>query len=236
MLKPSVEEALEKLYLHEAEGGDYPEDEESLEGLKEASSLGVVEAAGERFRFTKSGVSAGRDVVRRHRLAERLLKDVLAVKPDELEDDACQFEHILEPGLEESICVLLGHPATCPHGHPIPEGECCRKARKDPISEVSPLCDGRPGAEGVVAYLSTRESREVQKMMAMGILPGVGISLLRRFPSYVLQVGYSQFTLDRALAEMIYVRWQAPKPGPGREERPDGKGPRRRWRWPWRRR
>jgi DtxR family Mn-dependent transcriptional regulator len=76
--------------------------------------------------------------------------------------------------------------------------------------EVTPLSDGRPGAEGAVAYLATRDNREIQKLMAMGILPGLKIKLMQRFPSYVFQVGYSQFTVDHALAETIYVHWAPP--------------------------
>ena len=237
MLKPNIEEALEKLYTHEVEDGEYPSDGPSLEALAEAEEQGIVERDGEKYRFTESGLPAGRDVLRRHRLAECLLSDVLAVKSDELETDACEFEHILQPGLEERICVLLGHPSTCPHGSRIPPGECCEKAREDQILEVTPLCDGRPGADGVVAYLSTRDNREVQKMMAMGILPGVRVSLVRRFPSYVLQVGYTQFTLDHTLAEKIYVHWDTPEADAeeGSEGRCAPRG-RRRWRWGFRRR
>ena len=111
--------------------------------------------------------------------------------------------------MTDKVCMLLGHPSTCPHGKPIPEGQCCKKAHVDRLEEVSPICDGKPGDEGVVAYLATREYREVQKLMAMGILPGIDVQLIRRFPSYVFQLGYSQFTVDRSLAEVIYVRWKS---------------------------
>ena len=73
---------------------------------------------------------------------------------------------------------------------------------------MQPLCDGQPGREGTVAYLSTRDNRDIQKLMAMGILPGVKIRLLRQFPSYIFEIGYSQFTVDRNLAEKIYVHWK----------------------------
>jgi DtxR family Mn-dependent transcriptional regulator len=109
--------------------------------------------------------------------------------------------------LDERICTLLGHPATCPHGKPIPEGDCCRKAKAGESKEVTALCDGKTNQEGAVAYLSTRDNKETHKLMAMGILPGVYIKLMRRFPSYVFQVGYSQFTVDRQLAERIHVHW-----------------------------
>ncbi len=208
MIDPCIEEALESLYLCESEHQEYPVDEAILAGIKEASSQGLVELQGDRFHLTARGLNAGCDVVRRHRLAECLLSDVLrSATDDRMEQDACRFEHVLQDGLDDKICTLLGHPSQCPHGKPISEGECCKKARLDTIREVCPLCDATPGDEGTVAYLTTRDNREVQKMMAMGILPGTRIQLIRRFPSYVFQVGYSQFTVDRPLAEVIYVHW-----------------------------
>jgi len=114
----------------------------------------------------------------------------------------------LETTRERLICTLLGHPLTCPDGHPIPRGNCCRKAEQDHVQEVGPLCDGRAGHRGVVAYLSTRDNREIQKLMAMGILPGSDICLIRLFPSYIFEIGQSQFTVDRMLAEKIFVHWQ----------------------------
>lgn len=158
--------------------------------------------------LTPQGLLAGEKVVRRHRLSECLLTDILQVPDDEAEEDACQFEHLLRPGLEDRVCTLLGHPHTCPHGRPIPRGDCCRNAEKTQVREVGPLCDGRSGEKGVVAYLSTRDNREIQKLMAMGILPGSDIHLIRLFPSYIFAIGHSQFTVDRNLAEKIFVHWQ----------------------------
>jgi DtxR family transcriptional regulator, Mn-dependent transcriptional regulator len=214
-IAPRVEEALEHLYIRKTErpGQEVPESFE--EPLRQAAEAGYVRREGEDWVLTDGGVDAGRDVVRRHRLAEHLLRTVLDVQPEAVNEDACEFEHILRHGLDDRICALLGHPSVCPHGHPIPEGECCRKAKRDQIPEVGPLCDGRAGQEGRVAYLSARDSRETQKIMALGVLPGAPITLLRRFPSYVFQVGYSQYTIDRKLAEQIHVHWGLPRPAPG---------------------
>ena len=71
------------------------------------------------------GKSRARDVVRRHRLAERLFKDTFRIDDHEAHSQACKFEHIISPELDERICSFLGHPTTCPHGNPIPPGECC---------------------------------------------------------------------------------------------------------------
>jgi DtxR family Mn-dependent transcriptional regulator len=207
MINPDVEELLEGLYVCEVEHGRYPPREIVEKGSEEALSLKLAERFNDRYKLTEEGRQAGQSVVRRHRLAERLLRDVLAVGPANIEEDACRFEHVLQDGVDDKVCILLGHPTCCPHGKSIPPGECCRVAQGDMIKEVRPLCDGKPEAGGTVAYLSTMDDRQVQKLVAMGILPGAQVEVIRNFPSYVFQIGYSQFAVDRPLAEVIYVRW-----------------------------
>jgi len=76
--------------------------------------------------FTEKGRKRAEDVIRRHRLAERLFTETFHVHDErEIEEQACKFEHILSPEATDSICSFLGHPRTCPHGSPIPAGECC---------------------------------------------------------------------------------------------------------------
>jgi DtxR family Mn-dependent transcriptional regulator len=207
MIDPKIEEVLEDLFLqHESpERTPRPMEPAIQTG---AASLGYITFEGSKPILTEKGFALGQVIVRRHRLAECLLCDILRVPDAEAEEAACEFEHILRPGLEDRICALLGHPLTCPHGRPIPRGKCCQLADKDPSREVGPLCDGRSGQDGIVAYLSTRDNREIQKLMAMGILPGSDIRLLRLFPSYIFQIGHSQFTVDRNLAEKIFVHWR----------------------------
>ena len=65
-----------------------------------------------------------------HRLAERLFKDTFAIEDSEAHTQACKFEHIISPELDHKICTFLGHPKTCPHGNPIPPGDCCDSSRK----------------------------------------------------------------------------------------------------------
>ena len=77
------------------------------------------------IQLTDRGKSRARDVVRRHRLAERLFKDTFRIDDHEAHSQACKFEHIISPELDQRICSFLGHPTTCPHGNPIPPGECC---------------------------------------------------------------------------------------------------------------
>ena len=76
--------------------------------------------------LTARGRNKAASIIRRHRLAERLFTDSLAMDSEsEIEQQACKFEHILSPGATDKICTFLGHPRTCPHGAPIPPGPCC---------------------------------------------------------------------------------------------------------------
>src|SRR6266496_4247281 len=76
--------------------------------------------------LTDRGRHRAGDIIRRHRLAERLFTDSLALDSEsEIEQQACKFEHILSPEATDKICSFLGHPKTCPHGAPIPPGQCC---------------------------------------------------------------------------------------------------------------
>jgi putative ABC transport system ATP-binding protein len=81
--------------------------------------------------LTEAGSRRARDVVRRHRLAERLFTDTFAIEDAEAQVQACRFEHIITPELDQRICSFLGHPKTCPHGNPIPPGSCCEIDSKD---------------------------------------------------------------------------------------------------------
>jgi putative ABC transport system ATP-binding protein len=80
-------------------------------------------------KLTERGRRKAASIIRRHRLAERLFTDSLAMDSEsEIEQQACKFEHILSPEATDKICAFLGHPRTCPHGAPIPPGPCCEGA------------------------------------------------------------------------------------------------------------
>lgn len=156
--------------------------------------------------LTETGLQAARDIVRRHRLAERLLADVLDVRGDRLDESACQFEHLLHPDIEHKVCLLLGHPRTCPHGKPIPAGRCCREGRAAEERIVSALADMHPGQRGTIAYLHTGRHDMLRKLLALGLLPGARVELLRTFPSYVFRLDETEYAVDRDIATTVYVR------------------------------
>ncbi len=99
-----------------------------LRTLGRLVDLHLVDVRDGEVQLTEQGNRRARGVIRRHRLAERLFKDTFAIDDSEAHTQACKFEHIISPELDHRICTFLGHPTTCPHGNPIPPGECCSKA------------------------------------------------------------------------------------------------------------
>jgi putative ABC transport system ATP-binding protein len=105
--------------------------------------IGFVRVVNGEEQFTPAGEERARNVIRRHRLAERLFMDVLSIRDElEIESSACKFEHILSPDVTDRICTLLGHPLACPHGSPIPAGECCAEKRVLDGSEAASILSG----------------------------------------------------------------------------------------------
>ncbi len=104
--------------------------EPSIRLLTRMSDRRLVELSDGEVRLTTYGSRRARDVVRRHRLAERLFKDTFSIDDSEAHVQACKFEHIISPELDQRICTFLGHPKTCPHGNPIPSGPCCNGKAK----------------------------------------------------------------------------------------------------------
>lgn len=208
ILDESCQELLEELWIAAEEknapgvavGADLPAGAETLIGH------GLAQRTDTHLVLTAAGRPEAALAIRRHRLAERLLTDVLTTNAARLDQDACRLEHALLEGLDDSICTLLGHPPVCPHGRPIPPGECCRQMRHSVGPLIAPLRDLQPDQSGRIAYLQMQHPGRLQKLMAMGVLPGVTLRLVRRFPSYVFEAGYSQFAVDEEIAGDIYVR------------------------------
>lgn len=212
-LEEKLEEALERLWIHICEEGFqtfHPEGLGGAEVLDLLLSHGYVTLEEGGVKLTPDGKEEAATVVRRHRLAERLLADVLDTGEAILHDKACKFEHILDRGLEENICTLLGHPKLCPHGKPIPPGRCCLEGQRQPQKVVSALTELSPGQGGRIAYVYAPQASQLSKLMALGILPGAPIRLMQSFPGYVVELGQTRVALDRDIASTIYVRLENP--------------------------
>lgn len=180
--------------------------EELVKYIDELVQKGLVKQEDQKLTLTQTGQIEGKDMVRRHRLSERLFEDVLQIKGDMMNEAACKMEHILHKGIDENICTLLGHPHVCPHGKKIPVGRCCEENRKSSQKLVTALSEAPVNQAARIAYLHTEDPQKLQKLMAMGVLPGKEVCVLNHYPSFVFQVGHSQYAVDKEMAEGIFIR------------------------------
>jgi DtxR family Mn-dependent transcriptional regulator len=133
--------------------------------------------------LTGEGEVVARAIVRRHRLAEVLLREVLALGESVTESTACEVEHVLSAEVTDSICTYLGHPPRCPHGKPIPQGGCCQVFRKDLRPLVAPLPDLGMGASGRIVFITAASQGTLERIGSLGVVPGRTVRLVQSRPS-----------------------------------------------------
>lgn len=212
-LTDKAEEILERLWMEKTERGFEKVSLRSLGVSLEDSEVQELLGAGmiaskeeKRISLTASGLGRGEMVVRHHRLAERLLADVFDMPAGAGDKAACGFEHIIKRDLEERICTLLGHPRFCPHNLPIPLGRCCKERPEASMKIVSALSELEDGDKGIIDYLQTKDKAKLDRLLALGVLPGLPIALIQRSPSFVFRVGETTAAIDKDLADYIFVR------------------------------
>jgi len=225
--KREKDEHIERLYYMKEDQDD------SIETLKKAmngklnsgiidelSSEDMVELSAEdrEIRLTARGQNYGRQIIRAHRLAERLLYDVLG---GDFESGACEFEHTVTGELVDSICILLGHPETCPHGSPIPQGRCCKESCRTAQSSVVPLVELEVGQSARVAYINCKSDQQLHKIDSLCIRPGAIATLHQRYPTYVIECEGSNIAMDKQIASNICV-WKEPQHFPPLPKEPLG--------------
>lgn len=161
---------------------------------------------GDDFKLAEKGRQRTEKIVRRYRLAECLLGEVLLLDEDQYEQSACEFEHILTPDVTDSVCTLLGHPPVCPHGRPIPKGSCCSKFKAEIQPLVRRLSDLSPGDIARVVFISSESHKQLDRLSSMGLIPGTMLKLHQRQPSFILFMGETQLAIDRDIASEIFVK------------------------------
>ncbi|MBI4826886.1 MAG: metal-dependent transcriptional regulator [Nitrospirae bacterium] len=173
--------------------------------IKKMENAGLVTVSGDIIQFTDKGESRSQDLTRRHRLAERLFHDVLDVSMQETEDTACEIEHFLSPSVTESVCSFLGHPPTCPHGKPIPRGDCCSryKAVRPLVMQLKEL---DVGTKARIVFIVPKEEARIDRLTSMGVVPGSIIKLKQKRPSFILKIDETSLAIDPVIAEEIYVK------------------------------
>jgi len=160
---------------------------------------GYVTRGGDRsISFTPTGAEHAEGVVRRHRLIERFLTDVLGIPWDEVHEEAERLEHAMSPVLEERMLAAVGDAKTCPHGHPIVAG-----AR---LSGV-PLADVEVGASVRVLRFENEAEDVLHYLRESGVEPGLtGVLAARDDEQVVVAVpGAGQRTITVSVAETVAV-------------------------------
>ena len=210
----SIEEYLEAIYRLEREGPGV-----TTSGL--ASSLGVAPASvsgmlkkldkdgyveyvarGE-VKLTRKGLEVGVRVLRRHRLAERLLTDVLGMAWDEVHSEACMLEHAISQRVEDRLVVLLGDPQTCPHGHPVPPRDL-----SDPVRTGVPLAQVDEGRRAVVSGVTDEVPEILRYLGEVGLRPGADVRILEKAPlggPVTIEIGDARHAISLELARMVIV-------------------------------
>jgi len=174
--------------------------------LRQMIKDGLFEVHENRIILKELGEEKARELIRRHRLTERLLLEIFEMSEEEVEKEACKLEHILSPGVTDSVCTFLGHPPTCIHGKPIPRGACCAKFKKEMKPLVIPLEELGLGEKGRIVFIAPRSHQRLDRLSTLGIVPGSILRMHQKNPSYVLQIGETTLALDSEVVRDIYVK------------------------------
>jgi len=211
--KERIDEALELIWVLEEEGlrdldrfslsSDDADVALLLETLKDDGLVNIVDGS---LHLTEKGRKMAKGLIRRQRLAERLFTDVFEMPENTVLDDACKMEHILSEELTESVCIFLGHPPTCPHGKPIPRGECCKKLKVEVTPVVTRLSDFEVGAVGKITFIVPSDPSRISKLNSLGITAGSVIKFVQRVPSCVIQIDETTVAIDPEIAREIYLK------------------------------
>ena len=154
--------------------------------------------------MTGEGKEIAKGLIRRKRLAEELLEHVLNIKGDKADKIVCEFEHSVIPEVEESICILLGHPVECPHGNPIPPGPCCLAHKNNIVKKVDSITQYRVGDKVKISYIRPESHQRLHKLSSFGIKPGTIIEIHQTHPSFIVKYDNTEIAMDKDIAENIY--------------------------------
>jgi DtxR family Mn-dependent transcriptional regulator len=155
-------------------------------------------------KLTDQGRKLAMSVFRRHRLAERLLADVLHLDWVESHEEACKLEHAISEKVASSMEKALGNPKTCPHGNPIPDA---RGAFVPTKSET--LSSLGNGAKATVVQVLDENTDLLRYLTTLGMYPGIKIEVEEKAPfngPMLVKVGSTSYPLGLDVASGIYVK------------------------------
>jgi DtxR family Mn-dependent transcriptional regulator len=164
---------------------------------------GYVSVRGRAIQLTAKGRARAESVVRKHRLAERLLTDVIGLEWHKAHEEACRWEHVISDEVEARLVEVLGHPTTCPHGNPIPGAPRLDHAQ-------FALVDSEPGDHVRLERVTEKveiDERSLTYLSTHNFVPGAGAHVRSKAPDGTLTLDLDEGTiaLGPALAAQLFV-------------------------------
>jgi len=155
-------------------------------------------------RLTEKGRRIALHTIRKHRLSERLLTDLLNVEWEKVHEAACKLEHSISDEIAKKIEKVLGHPKTCPHGNPIPT-ECggIIEEKSNPLSELN------PGEKGVIAKITDERRELLEYLSSLEIRPDKIVEVIEKAPfngPITIKIDGKNCALSQEIASLIQIR------------------------------
>ena len=176
------------------------------EGVARLESEGLVRLADDRtVTLTGEGRALGTRVLRKHRLVERLLVDVLEVEHEHVHEEACRWEHVISDRVEEKLAAFLGHPTTSPYGNPIPGSE-------ETDYEILTLVDAEDGEVRVerISELLQGDHEVMHELDEAGVAAGATVEVVHDGEDVVVKADSDALRLPVDHAKLVYVSKVAP--------------------------
>jgi DtxR family Mn-dependent transcriptional regulator len=173
------------------------------EMIRRLRDEGYIEQDGRNLFLTDRGRSKAESVVRKHRLAERLLTDIIGLPWEKAHLEAGRWEHVISDEVEALLVERLGHPTTCPHGNPIPGAGGDRPA-------LAPLAGQAPGVHVRLERVTEQvefDAASLAYLSSHGFVPGTEATVTALAPDGTITLSLAQGTiaLGPALAQQLYV-------------------------------
>ena len=173
------------------------------EMIRRLRDEGYVQVQGRSVSLTERGRSKAESVVRKHRLAERLLTDIIGLPWEKAHLEAGRWEHVISDEVEARLVEVLGNPTTCPHGNPIPGAGHARE-------DLTVLSDSRQGDHVRLERVTEQIEIDLESLSYLstnGFIPGTEATVASRAPdgTLILDLGPRTIALGPALAQQLFV-------------------------------
>lgn len=215
MESPIVQEYLEAIYKLNHDGRKLGTTElgkelsvspaSATEMMDRLVDKGLAEKSrGRGIALTRKGRKAALELIRKHRISERFLVDVLGMDWKDVHEEACKLEHVLSPEVESRMEALLKNADTCPHGHPIPDR--MGRTAETPTRRLSAL---KRNESGVIAKIAEERRDLLEYLATLGMMPRAAVHVEQVAPfdgPLLVRINGASYAIGREVAEKIWVK------------------------------